>query len=82
MAGMWRMEYYGSATLGERGQIVIPADARRALELEAGEKMVIFGAPGGRLVIVKADAVSHFVTEALNDLTELERKLREEAAPE
>jgi AbrB family looped-hinge helix DNA binding protein len=71
--------YWGSATVGERGQMVIPADARKALEIEAGDKMVIFGHERGkRLMIVKAEDVTQYVTRALGDLTALEAQLREE----
>jgi AbrB family looped-hinge helix DNA binding protein len=74
-------KYWGSTTVGERGQIVIPADARKALEIEAGDKLVIFGHEHGRrLVVVKAEAVAEFVSRALGDLTVLEAQLREDLA--
>jgi len=71
-----RLCYYGSATVGERGQMVIPAEARRALSIDDGEKMVVFGRGKGRLMLVKAEMVSEFVSRALSDSAELERQLR------
>ena len=71
-----RMRYFGSATVGERGQMVIPAEARRALGIDEGEKLVVFGRGKGRLMLVKAEMVSEFVSRALSDLTELERQIR------
>jgi AbrB family looped-hinge helix DNA binding protein len=73
------MSYFGSATVGERGQMVIPAEARRTLGINDGDKIVVFGRGKGRLTLVKADMVSEFVSRALTDLTELERQLRSEA---
>ena len=74
---MRKPKYWGSATVGERGQMVIPADARKALGIEAGDKMVIFGHDGGRrLMLVQAEVVTQFVSEALGDLTAFEQKLR------
>jgi AbrB family looped-hinge helix DNA binding protein len=35
--------FYGTATLGEKGQVVIPAEARKALNLKKGEKLLVFG---------------------------------------
>lgn len=35
--------FYGSVTVSERGQIVIPADARRDFEIQTGEKLLILG---------------------------------------
>lgn len=36
-------KFYGSVTVGERGQIVIPADARRDFGVAAGDKLLVFG---------------------------------------
>jgi len=33
---------YGSATVGERGQIVIPMDARKSLSIKPGDKLMVF----------------------------------------
>lgn len=59
--------------------MVIPAEARRTLGINDGDKIVVFGRGKGRLTLVKADMVSEFVSRALTDLTELERQLRSEA---
>lgn len=75
--------YWGSATVGERGQMVIPADARKALGIEPGDKMVIFGHERAkRLVIVKAEVVAEHLARMLGDLTALEAQLREELSGE
>jgi AbrB family looped-hinge helix DNA binding protein len=36
---------YGMVTVGERGQIVIPAEARRELGIEPGDKLIIMRHP-------------------------------------
>jgi AbrB family looped-hinge helix DNA binding protein len=51
---------FGTTTLGTRGQLVIPAEARRALKLKPGDKLVVF-AGGGPLCLVKADAMRGFI---------------------
>ncbi|WP_332445389.1 AbrB/MazE/SpoVT family DNA-binding domain-containing protein [Dehalococcoides mccartyi] len=35
--------FYGSVTVSERGQIVIPADARKDFNIKTGDKLLIFG---------------------------------------
>lgn len=46
----------GTATVGERGQIVVPADARAELGINAGDKLLVFKAPiDGALIIAKPE---------------------------
>ena len=37
--------FYGSVTLGERGQVVIPAEARKDFEMQPGDKLLAFRDP-------------------------------------
>ena len=37
------LEFYGSATVGERGQISLPVDLRRKYNIKAGDKLLILG---------------------------------------
>jgi len=37
--------FFGSATIGERGQIVIPADARKECGIHSGDKLLVFRHP-------------------------------------
>ncbi|MBN1459698.1 MAG: AbrB/MazE/SpoVT family DNA-binding domain-containing protein [Armatimonadetes bacterium] len=38
---------YGMVTVGERGQVVIPAEARKRHGLQAGDKLIVFRPPHG-----------------------------------
>jgi AbrB family looped-hinge helix DNA binding protein len=38
-------KFYGSVTVSERGQIVIPADARKDFGIKTGDKLLVFGDP-------------------------------------
>lgn len=37
--------FLGSATVGAKGQIVIPADAREAMRIKEGDKVVVLRGP-------------------------------------
>lgn len=53
---------YGMVTVGERGQIVIPAEARRDLGIEPGDKLVIMRHPGhAGIIAFKMQAVKEFI---------------------
>ncbi len=69
---------YGSTTVSERGQIVIPAECRREMGLEPGTKLLLFGPMGqGVLTLMTADTVSRFVRQAMDRLPEFEQVARE-----
>lgn len=44
--------FVGAVTVGERGQIVIPSDAREALGIEAGDKLLVFTPPHGHMIML------------------------------
>jgi AbrB family looped-hinge helix DNA binding protein len=49
-------KFYGSATVGSKGQIVIPAEAREELRLEEGEKLIVLrDRHSGGLMVLKAE---------------------------
>ncbi|HEX21433.1 MAG TPA: AbrB family transcriptional regulator [Actinobacteria bacterium] len=73
---------YGTTTMGERGQVVIPAEARRAMKLTPGDKLIVIGGHGNHpLLMVKADnlaaTISH-LTEKVNFLKELNGELEKD----
>lgn len=35
-------DFYGAMTIGEKGQVVIPAEARKELDLKKGDKLLLF----------------------------------------
>jgi AbrB family looped-hinge helix DNA binding protein len=39
--------FMGAATVGERGQVVIPAEARERLDIKPGDKLIVFAHPQG-----------------------------------
>jgi AbrB family looped-hinge helix DNA binding protein len=56
--------FYGSVTLGERGQIVIPSEARKRHGLEAGDKLLVFRHPHVRgIVLARVDDVQALMKE-------------------
>jgi len=73
-------KFYGATTIGERGQIVIPADARKDLNLSHSTKVMVFGAPMGEgLLIVKADSIAEMLTHANQMLSGVEEVLKSSA---
>ena len=54
--------FYGTVTVGERGQVVIPAEARKAFNIETGDKLLVFAHPSDKgVALVKIGAVERFI---------------------
>jgi AbrB family looped-hinge helix DNA binding protein len=49
---------YGTTTIGARGQVVIPAEARKDLKLKPGDHLVVMGKFDKVLGFIKADQLS------------------------
>jgi|GEM_PF-965278 AbrB family looped-hinge helix DNA binding protein len=45
-------ELYGTSTMNEKGQIVIPAEARKKFHIKAGDRFLIMGAPFDEGIII------------------------------
>jgi len=68
--------FYGVATVGERGQVVIPSDARKDLKLGTGDKMLVMkGAVGDALVFVKANEMGKFLGKMSDMIGEIREEL-------
>jgi AbrB family looped-hinge helix DNA binding protein len=49
---------YGTATVGTKGQVVIPADAREELGIEAGDRLYVIGScRGGFVGLLKEESL-------------------------
>ena len=63
--------FYGAVTVGERGQVVIPAQARRDHGIAPGDKLIVLGSPDG-LAFMSADRL----LDLLGDSTVLAEYVR------
>lgn len=60
---------YGTTSLGARGQVVIPAEARKDLDLHPGDKLVVMGKMGKALGLVKAEAMQEIVAMIMEKIS-------------
>jgi AbrB family looped-hinge helix DNA binding protein len=73
---MHNKRLYGTATVGTKGQIVIPADAREELDIKAGDRLYVVGSPQGKVVaFIKEEQLEVFI-DRLNTQVEDFEKLR------
>ena len=49
---------FGTAKVGDRGQIVIPKEAREFFGIESGDTLLILGKPETGLIVTKPEALN------------------------
>lgn len=70
-------KFYGSTTVGERGQVVIPAEARKEFEIAPATKLLVFGDKrGGALIFIKPNSVTKFLSRAMSMLVHFKEILK------
>lgn len=69
---------FGTTSVGERGQVVIPAEAREELNIQPGEKFVVFGdARKGTVILVKSEIMNKFANFFFNKSKRFEKIAQE-----
>ena len=66
---------YGTATVGTKGQIVIPADAREELAIEPGDKLYIAGSPEKKVLFCLKEEQLRALIEQLTSQAEAASEL-------
>jgi AbrB family looped-hinge helix DNA binding protein len=57
---------FGSVKVGERGQIVIPKEAREIFGIKQGDILLVLGDVERGIALVKADAIQEFARQILD----------------
>ena len=53
--------FFGSVKVGERGQIVIPIEARKVFNINSGDKLLVLGDQKKGLVIAKTSLLKNLL---------------------
>lgn len=60
--GLQDKKLYGTATVGTKGQIVIPADAREELGIQPGDRLYVINAVhGAGIMLLKEEMLQSFI---------------------
>jgi AbrB family looped-hinge helix DNA binding protein len=60
---------YGTVKVGDRGQVVIPAEARRELDIKPGDLLFVLAGRNRRgIAMVKADAMRELAKKIMQGL--------------
>lgn len=65
--------FYGTASIGEKGQVVIPVEARKTMKLKKGDQLLVFGLHNEMLALVKlsqVEKIASHLSEKLKTINE------------
>ena len=72
------MKFYGSTTVGERGQIVLPAKLRKDFKINKGDKLLVIVDPhGSRVTLVNPDTMSKFLDMMSENINQIKSKIKQ-----
>ena len=65
---------FGTAKVGEKGQIVIPKEARRVFGIEAGDTLLILGDEKNGIIVSKPEVIETAAEEILRNMQKEDQK--------
>ena len=81
--GVWlENRCLGSTTVGPRGQVVIPVNARKELDIDKGTTLLVFKSFHGQgLVLLKVDAVEQMLGMISERLASFDKLVKDYKSP-
>ena len=81
--GVWlENRCLGSTTVGPRGQVVIPVNARKEMGIDAGTTLLVFKVLHGQgLVLLKVDAIEQMMNMVSEQLADFEKLVKDYKSP-
>lgn len=61
---------FGTVKVGERGQIIIPKDAREVFGIQAGDTLIVLGDEKWGIAVTKADVLQKHAGEIFEKIEE------------
>jgi AbrB family looped-hinge helix DNA binding protein len=70
--------FYGSTTVGERGQIVLPVKLRNDLKISKGDKLLVIVDPhGSRINLINPDTMTKFLDIMSENINQIKTKIKQ-----
>jgi len=76
MQPIFKGRAYGPVTLGERGQLVIPSELRKALSIKPGDQLMVFAKIDKKIISLMPEKdFSQFLDKAARMISKLENRI-------
>ena len=67
---------FGTVKVGERGQIVIPREARDKFDIKAGDTLIVLGDEKWGIAVTKSDVLQKFASDIFQKMVKRGFELR------
>ena len=72
-----KMIFYGSTTVGERGQIVLPAKMRKEFKIKKGDKLLVIGNPGlSHINLVNQETLNKYLEKMSENINQIKSSIK------
>ena len=61
---------FGTVKVGERGQIIIPKEARQVFDIQAGDMLIVLGDEKWGIAVTKADILEQHAIDVFQTIAE------------
>ena len=68
--------FYGTTSVGEKGQVVIPVKARKDMAVNKGEQLLVFGMGGEMVVLSKLSNLKKFAAHMEDQLKDMKKIIK------
>jgi len=76
MNAIFKGKVYGAVTVGERGQLVIPAELRKAISIKSGDQLMVFANLDKKLIsLMPSKDFTKFLDRAAKVISRFEKKV-------
>ena len=65
------INHFGSTVMGERGQVVIPAELRKKYKLKKGERFIVFSDNDNLIILFRGSRLSKVIAHLIKKLNKL-----------
>ncbi len=71
-----KKHFFGTSTIGEKGQVVVPVEARDAMNFKKGDKLLVFGVGYDTVIFTKFARLDKFASHLEGRLTTIRRIIK------
>ena len=68
LLGLPKRHIFGTAKVGEKGQIVIPKDARKLFGIQPGDTLLLVGDEKNGIIITRPEVLNNIADQILDNL--------------